>query len=369
MFARIIRGRCFTGRGALRIYSALVIATVCVSIAAAQTGRIAVVTMHAKTLENNVIHEPADRRVSIYLPPSYDHDPTKRYPVIYLLHGINDTDEDWTSTPHNRWSESIQGLMDEGIKSRRFGEMIVAMPNERTSFMGSFYTNSAATGNWDDFTSRELVEYVDTHYRTLRKAESRGVAGHSMGGYGALTLSMKHPDVYGALYAISPAAFDWTKDWSPRNPAFAEVLQLQSLPKLQRDNLYVLALICVAQAFTPAASKPPFYADFPFVKEGTALLPNGEVFERFEAAFPINMAAKYSNNLRQLRAIKIDAGREDEFLFIPEGSARLSDRLTSLGVRHELDLYNGDHRDHLWGESGRLFQQVLPFFWENLRHE
>jgi enterochelin esterase-like enzyme len=109
-------------------------------------GRIVRVEIYGKSLEGNVISEPADRYISIYLPPGYDASRDKRYPVLYLLHGISDTDLDWTSDPHNSKFDTIQGSMDEGIASGCIKEMLVIMPNERTAFLGSFYTNSKVTG-------------------------------------------------------------------------------------------------------------------------------------------------------------------------------------------------------------------------------
>jgi hypothetical protein len=179
---------------------------------------------------------------------------------------------------------------------------------------------------------------------------------------------MKHSDIFSAGYAMSPASFDWVKDWTSDNVAFRQVLSLTKLPELKDENIYPLAIICVAQAFSPNRNKAPFYADFPFRQEGKIMVPNGSAFERFEAEFPINLALKYAANLRSLTRLKLDAGKEDQYAFIPEATSRLSDRLRSLGVPHEMELYNGDHRDRLWGKNGRIMTEVLPYFSETLKH-
>jgi S-formylglutathione hydrolase FrmB len=331
-------------------------------LATAQRGEIKRIKVHGFSLEGNLIGEPTDRDVSIYLPPSYGTALEKRYPVLYLLHGINDTDEDWTSDPHHNSWETIQGLMDYAIQHDHLAEMIIVMPNERTSFMGSFYTNSEVTGHWEDFTAVDLVHYVDETFRTIARREHRVVAGHSMGGYGTLKLVMKHADVFSAGYAMSPAAFEWVRDWSPENPAFRSILDMQKMPELKSENIYPLAIICTAQAFSPDPKKPPFYADFPFRLDNGRLIPNGAAFQRFEGEFPINLAEKYAGNLRSLTALRLDAGKEDQYPFIPQATIDLSDRLTSLGVPHQMEIYNGDHRNRLWGKDGRILQQVLPFF-------
>jgi S-formylglutathione hydrolase FrmB len=185
-----------------------------VPLVCAQDGRLVREKVHAVSLEKNVTGESPDRSVSVYLPPSYDRSPGKRYPVIYLLHGITDTDETWI----HPWTKSgdpwqtIPDVMNHGIAEKRFGEMIVVMPNELTNWGGSFYTNSSVTGNWEDFTVTELVKYIDGKYRTLARAASRGLAGHSMGGYGAVKLGMKHPDVYSVVYGINPAVLGFGRD-------------------------------------------------------------------------------------------------------------------------------------------------------------
>src|SRR5262249_41534880 len=133
-------------------------------------GRVDVKTVHSKLLERTPTGESADRRVSVYLPPSYDTSPRRRYPVVYLLHGIFDTDAVW-SAQREPWT-SIQDVMDRGIAEGRFGELIVVMPDERTKAGGSFYRNSSATGPWEDFTVRELVAWTAASYRTIPRASA-----------------------------------------------------------------------------------------------------------------------------------------------------------------------------------------------------
>lgn len=162
---------------------AIVLAFLAAPVALAQEGRLVREKVHGSSLEKTVTGESADRSVSVYLPPSYDTAPNKRYPVVYLLHGITDTDETWiTPWKKNDPWQTLQGVMNRGIAEKRFGEMIIVMPDELTKWGGSFYTNSTVTGNWEDFTVKDLVTYIDGKYRTLAQPSSRGIAGHSMGG-------------------------------------------------------------------------------------------------------------------------------------------------------------------------------------------
>lgn len=330
-----------------------------------QEGRLVRESVRSPSLEKNVTGESPDRMVSIYLPPSYDKEPAKRYPVVYLLHGITDTDGTWVNPwgpAHEGWA-TIPQVMNSGIAARMFGEMIVVMPNELTKWGGSFYTNSPVTGNWEDFTVKDLVSHVDGKYRTLARASSRGIAGHSMGGYGAIKLGMKHPDVYSVVYAMNPAVLGWGRDLTIENPAFAYVLNVKTPEEAMKGGIYSLGVIVVAQAFSPNPERPPLFVDFPFALVDGKLRPSEPAFSKWQENFPVNMVEKYRSNLSKLRGLRFDSGYEDEFTHIPPTARALSSTLTAHGVEHVFEEYNGDHRNRLWGRTGRIATEVLPYFW------
>jgi S-formylglutathione hydrolase len=338
------------------------------SVAFPQEGRLVREKIHGPSLERNVTGEASDRNVSIYLPPSYDISPNKRYPVVYLLHGIGDTDREFTvawSNQTDAWG-TIQGLMNQGIAEGQFGEMIIVVPNERTKMMGSFFTNSSATGNWEDFTVKDLVDYIDKKYRTLARSESRGIAGHSMGGYGAIKLGMKHPDIYRVVYAMNPAVLGWAGDVSVDNPAFGPLFKMTRLEEVLQGGRYTIGAICLAQAFSPNPSRPPFYADLPFKLVDGKPQPAEPAFSKWEENFPLNMVVQYKANLLKLRGIRFDTAWEDEFTHIPITTRALSHKLTDLGIDHTFEEYNGNHRNRMWGRNGRLYTEVLPYFWRML---
>jgi S-formylglutathione hydrolase FrmB len=328
--------------------------------ARADEGTIVRAKVRGPSLENNPAGESADRWVSVYLPPSYQAAPTKRYPVLYLLHGIGDTDEVWMERkgPY----ANLKAVMDRGIAGRRFGEMIVVMPHERTQWFGSYYVNSAWTGNWEDFTARDLVKAIDGTYRTLARAAGRGIAGHSMGGHGALTLGMKHPDVFSVVYAMNPACLGWGGDLSIENPAFAAVLKMTAREQAFAGGKYPPGIVCVAQAFSPNPKRPPFHADFPFALVDGKLQPAEPAFGKWEANMPVHMVRRYRANLQKLSGLRFDSGWDDEFTHIVLQARELSRTLTSQGVDHIFEEYNGDHRNRLWGRTGRLHLAVLPYF-------
>jgi enterochelin esterase-like enzyme len=281
--------------------------------------------------------------------------------VIYLLHGLGDTDELWTRNKQP-WM-SILELMNRGVGEGRFGEMIIVMPDERTKWFGSFYTNSSVTGNWEEFTTKELISYIDNKYRTLAQPGSRGIAGHSMGGYGAITLAMKYPEFYSVVYGLNPALIAWARDLSIDHPGFKQVLTAKTLEELLKGGVKSVGLVTIAQAFSPNPQRPPFFADFPFELVEGKLKPATVTFQRWQEHFPLNMIERYQANLAKLRGIRFDSGHEDEFLFIPVNCRNFSAALTSSGIEHVFEEYNGDHRNRLWGRNGRLYTEVLPYFW------
>ena len=351
-----------------RLITLLLLISCVAPVSFAQAGRLVRETVHGASLEKNVTGESADRNVSIYLPPSYDTAKTKRYPVVYLLHGIGDTDKEFTSAWRGNTEEwgTIQGLMEQGIREGRFGEMIIVMPDERTRMMGSFYTNSSATGNWEEFTSVDLVSYVDGKYRTLARSESRGLAGHSMGGYGAIKLGMKHPEIYSVVYGMNPALLGWAADVSIENPAFAALLKWTTPEEVFKGGRYAIGAVALAQAFSPNPNRPPFYADLPFkIVEGKLQIEEA-AHRKWEENMPLFMVEQYKSNLLKLRGIRFDTGWEDEFTHIPITTRALSHKLTDLDVPHIFEEYNGDHRNRMWGRTGRLYTEVLPYFWSLL---
>src|SRR5665213_2238831 len=155
------------------------------------------IKVHGKALEGNLEGDAADRDVLVFLPPSYQKDKNRRYPVVYALHGYSIGAEQWSHEIHV--PQTIEGAFATGSH-----EMIVVLPDSKTIYNGSMYSSSATTGDFEKFVYHDVVAYIDAHYRTIPNRESRGLVGHSMGGYGASRIGMKHPDVFGALYIMSP---------------------------------------------------------------------------------------------------------------------------------------------------------------------
>ena len=163
----------------------------------AKPAKVEHIKIHGVALEGNLEGDAVDRDVIVFLPPSYAKDKTRRYPVVYALHGYSIGAEQWTHEIHV--PQTIEGAFAQGAK-----EMIVVLPDSKTLHNGSMYSSSVTTGDFENFIAHDMVSYIDAHYRTLPNRLSRGLAGHSMGGYGATRIGMKHADVFGSLYVMSP---------------------------------------------------------------------------------------------------------------------------------------------------------------------
>src|SRR5215467_7237082 len=160
-------------------------------------GRVELPRFESRVLRGNPAGDPHERLVPVYLPPDYDAEPARRFPVVFVLTGF--TGRGRMLLNDNGWSPSLDDRMDALIASGRCGELILVMPDAFTRYGGSQYIDSSATGRYGEHIARELVAWVDARYRTLATREHRGVAGKSSGGYGALVHGMMHSDVFGAV--------------------------------------------------------------------------------------------------------------------------------------------------------------------------
>src|SRR4029077_15721095 len=113
------------------------------------------------------------------------------------LHGYTGTDLGYFG-PAGR---QLHVIAERVFASGAAKEMILVMPNCMNAYGGCMYSHSVTAGDWGGYVADDLVAYMDSHYRTIAVREGRGLAGHSMGGYGTLRLAMKRPDVFNAIYA------------------------------------------------------------------------------------------------------------------------------------------------------------------------
>jgi len=271
----------------------------CAQSTVAGTGTVERIKVHGGALEGNLEGDSPDRDVMIYLPPSYKTIPGRRYPVVYLLHGFtDDVDHWWGAVPH---FVSVPSSMDKALERGATKELILVMPNAYTRYQGSMYSNSVTTGNWEAYVATELVAYIDQHYRTIADVKSRGLAGHSMGGYGTVRIGMKYPDVFSSLYAMSSCCLAPSKGPDAERGRRAEAVRDPS--ELERLDFLTKTTFASAAAWSPNPKAPPLYLDLP-TKDGQ---PRPDVLARWIANAPLAMIDQHVSNLKRLHAIAFDA--------------------------------------------------------------
>jgi enterochelin esterase-like enzyme len=310
------------------------------------------IKIHAVSLEGNLEGEAVDRDVIVFLPPSYFKDKQQRYPVVYALHGYSIGAEQWTHEIHV--PQTIEGAFAKGAK-----QMIVVLPDSKTVYGGSMYSRSQTTGDFEQFIAHDVVSYIDAHYRTIPNRESRGLVGHSMGGYGALRIGMKYPNVFGALYVMSPCCLSVHRPDpdSPQEKAFLNaVAGMKSPADTAGFSFFWKAQLASAAAWSPDPKNPPLYLDLP-VKDGKV---QPDVLAKWEANSPLAFIDQYIDNLRKYSAIAMDVGDEDGLRF---DTIKVHQILDNYGVANSFEIYHGTHTSAV---ALRFQNHVLPFFSEHL---
>ncbi|HET7083904.1 MAG TPA: alpha/beta fold hydrolase [Rhizomicrobium sp.] len=303
--------------------------------------------VHGASLEGNLEGDAVERDVLVFLPPSYNKEPGRRYPVVYALHGYWIGAQQWSMEIHV--PQTLEGAFAKGAR-----EMIVVLPDSKTVHNGSMYSSSVTTGDFENFVARDLVSYIDSHYRTIPIREARGLVGHSMGGYGVIRIGMKHPDVFGSLYIMSPCCL------SPRMPgpmkpgdeaaltAIKSPADSEKLPFVQRAQL------ASAAAWSPNPRNPPLYLDLPLGEK------QQDVLAKWAANAPLAMLDQYAANLRRYRAIALDVGDQDS---LRTDTGQLHDMLDSYGIANSFEIYSGTHTSNV---AFRFQDYVMPFFSKTL---
>jgi enterochelin esterase-like enzyme len=307
------------------------------------------IKVHGRALENNLEGNAVDREVLVYLPSGYAKEKQRRYPVVYALHGYSIGAEQWSRELHV--PQTIEGAFAQGTQ-----KMIVVLPDSKTVHNGSMYSSSVTTGDFERFISRDLIAYIDSHYRTIPKRSSRGLVGHSMGGYGATRIGMKYADLFGAVYIMSPCCLE-PRGAGPINPASEKALDAVKTPEDSAKLAFPLrAQLASASAWSPNPKNPPLYVDLP-VKDGVV---RQDVIARWAANSPLAFFDQYVGSLREYKAIAIDVGDQDG---LRSGAIKLHEMLDKYDIQHAFEIYKGTHTSAV---AVRFQNYVLPFFSKNL---
>lgn len=300
--------------------------------------------VHGSALEGNLEGDAVDREVIVFLPPSYAKGKSRRYPVVYALHGYSIGAEQWTHEIHV--PQTIEGAFALGAQ-----EMIVVLPDSKTVHNGSMYSSSVTTGDFETFIAHDLVAYIDAHYRTIADRASRGLAGHSMGGYGATRIGMRHPDVFGSLYIMSPCCLSARQLGPPKPEDDKALAAVKTAEDSSNLPFFLRAELATAAAWSPNPNNPPLYLDLP-VKDGVI---QQEVLAKWTANAPLAFVDQYIGNLRRYRGISIDVGDQDG---LRADTGKLHEVLDLYGIANGYEVYPGTHTSAV---ADRFQNHVLPF--------
>lgn len=306
----------------------------------------------SKVLKNNPLKDPYIRNAVVYLPPSY-RSSGKRYPVVHLIAGF--TGFGAMNMNISAYSENIQQRLDRLIRTRKIREMIVLMPDCFTKYGGSQYVNSAATGRYEDYMINEIVPLADKHFRTIPKPQSRCIIGKSSGGYGAMWLAMRHPDVFGLMATHSgDSAFEYC--YMPEFPNF--IIDIENYggghkgvnkfirtqinfnqPK-PHDFHNIINTIGMASCYSPNSKRKEYNFDLPFDIYTGEVIP--EVWNKWLSYDPVRLVDKYKKNLKKLKMIYVDCGTRDEFK-LQAGARIYCSKLRSSGIKFIHKEFNAGH--------------------------
>jgi S-formylglutathione hydrolase FrmB len=248
-----------------------------------------------------------EMRYGLYLPPSYETSGTRRYPVLYFLHGLFEDEMRWST----RGLTDV--MLDRMVAEGKIGEFIVAVP-----FGGSsFYTNTRdGSERWEDMIVTEFVPMIESTNRVNASRALRGISGTSMGGYGALKIAMKHPDMFGSASAHSAVLL---QELTAAKVSGGRLARFQAL----FDRIYGI----------------------------------NQDLAYWESNNPMTLA----KDTKRLNGLKLyfDCGTEDDFGF-EVGARQLTEMLKKAGYAHEAHLYPGNHG---WDYAKQHTGESLLFHW------
>lgn len=240
--------------------------------------------------ESKLVNYPV--KYSIYFPPGYETS-DRSYPVLYLLHGYSDDETGWI-----QFGEA-NSIADKGIANGDITPCIIVMPDGKVSW----YNNSFdGKDPWEDMFVKEFIPYIEKEYRIRTKKEFRAIAGLSMGGYGSLSLAMRHPDLFSSCVAMSSGTF--------------------TDEEIVADD-----------------TNDHYFGNIYGVKTSTS------VSEHWKANNPLHLLD--SVDPKKLKSIRfyIDCG-DDDFLY--KGNSALHVKMRDLGIPHEYRVRNGSHSWSYW---------------------
>lgn len=312
-------------------------------------GRIEERMIVSEVLRGNPLDDPHVRPVLVYLPPGYDESAI-RYPSVYVIQGFTGQVAMWRN--RSPFRQPFLETADQVFASGTAPAAVVVFVDAWTSYGGSQYVDSPATGRYHSYLCEEVVPWIDEHYRTYRDRDHRAIAGKSSGGFGAMITPMLRPDLFGAL---ATHAGDALYELSYL-PEFASSVRLlrdydgdiwrwwadfgSRVAFTKKADSVLLGTLGVAACFS---ANDDGTIEIPFEPRTGVLRP--DIWQRWLDWDPVRMVPRFADALRSLRGIWIDAGTSDDF-YLDIGAEAFRAALAGIGVSDEVirfELFEGTH--------------------------
>ncbi len=331
-------------------------------------GELTIDAIDAPALRDNPLGDPSERPLGIYTPPGFDREGSRRYPVLYVLHGF--TGDAAALVSARPWERNVVQWADELIARGEMPPAILALVDGFTRLGGSQYVDSIHNGAYATYVVRDVVGAVDARYPTIAAADGRAVLGKSSGGFGALHLTMTRPATFCAFASHSGD----TNFGASFVPAFAHaqrtleayggdarafVESFEARAKRPQHEYATIEMLGYAAAYSPTAAAP-FAFDLPFDSRTARI--REDVFARWLAYDPVERAATSYAALAALRLRYVDCGRRDEY-GLDLGARLLVDRMRAMGLTVAHEEFDDDHRN-----IGYRYAVSLPALARVLEH-
>ena len=310
-----------------------------------QKGIVITHRFQSKILKSNPLGDPFERDIIVYVPPGYRRSNSKGYIAAFGLAGFGGQGR--TLLNVDPLSENIENKMNRLISSNKCGPLLLVLVDCFTKLGGNQYINSTATGRYEDYITKEIVPFIDNEYNI----SSRAVWGKSSGGYGSIVLAMRNPTVFSGLADHSgDAAFEYC--YLPDFPKALDSFRKAGSPKEWLEKFWrkqnkrqqadgpALNVFAMAAHYSPNTKSKDFGIELPFNYHTGEI--SEKVWDRWLSWDPVRLIDKYSVNLKKLKCIYIDCGRDDEFNLL-WGARILHSKLKKMKINHYYEEFDDGH--------------------------
>lgn len=311
-------------------------------------GDVRVDFVDSPALRDNPLGDPSLRPLGVYLPPGFDPGGSKRYGVVYVLHGY--TGDVAAMLSARPWESNVVQWVDRCIREGAMPPVLLALVDGNTRLGGSQYVDSIHNGAYATYVVRDAIGHMDRTYPTIAAEGGRAVVGKSSGGFGALYLTMTSPGTFCAFAAHS-ADTNFRGIYVPEIPGAQRLLErhggvagfvaaFEAQPKHAAGEMHAMMLLGQAAAYSPRAAEP-FAFDLPFDPATGEL--NEDVLARWLAFDPVEMCVTKWAELGRLRLRYVDCGRRDEY-GLDLGARMLVARMRAMELDVSHEEFDDDHR-------------------------